>query len=90
MCYGAPRPFYPFKRTESNQHEKPCRKVVITVKIGAPVIRTDTAQIRDSGKHIGLVSSDISQLYHRINILFLFDELPFKTTTEEMRTLEMT
>lgn len=41
MCFGALRSFHQFKRTESKEHEKPCRKVVITVKIGTPVMKTD-------------------------------------------------
>lgn len=49
MCFGALRSFHQFKRTESNEHEKPCRKVVITVKIGTPVMKTDLVQMT-SGK----------------------------------------
>lgn len=45
MCFGALRSFHQFKRTESNEHEKPFRKVVITVKIGTPVMKTDIVQI---------------------------------------------
>lgn len=54
MCFGALRSFHQFKRTESNKHEKPCRKVVITVKIGTLVMKTDIVQMTSGRKVNGI------------------------------------
>lgn len=95
MCFGALRSFHQFKRTESNKYEKPCRKVVITVKIGTPVMKTDIVPMtsgREESKwdwcHLPSVSSTVWSIIWFFH--FFSSGLQFKITTEGLTALQKT